>query len=336
MQILKNISLKSYNTFGVDVNCRFFAEVFTEEELLPFLQSLDREKKTFLILGGGSNLLFTKDFEGTIVKISTKGIEIIAETEDDIYIRVQAGENWDEFVAYCVEKGWGGLENLSLIPGKVGTAPVQNIGAYGAEVKDVLFEVSALDRINQIHRIFSNFECEFSYRDSIFKRRENQFVILSVTFKLSLKPVLNAKYGDIMEELTSLQIDSPDIRSVREAVCRIRSRKLPDPVKIGNSGSFFKNPVVDLDLLPSLKEKFPGIVSFPYGKYVKLAAAWLIEQCGWKGYRAGDAGVHPNQPLVLVNYGCATGQEILDLANSIKADVQKKFGITLEIEVNIL
>ena len=336
MQILENISLKPYNTFGVDVKGRFFTEVFTEEELLFILQSLDKNKSPFLILGGGSNLLFTKDFDGTVVKISTQGSEIIAETGDDIYIRVQAGENWDEFVAHCVENGWGGVENLSLIPGNVGTAPVQNIGAYGAEIKDVLLEVKAWDRNTQTRRMFSNIECEFSYRDSIFKKHKNQFVILSVDFRLSLKPVLNVEYRGIREELMTLRIDSPDIRSVRDAVCRIRRRKLPDPVIIGNSGSFFKNPVIDRCFFSSLKMEFPEIVSFLYGEHVKLAAAWLIGQCGWKGYRTGDAGVHPNQPLVLVNYGGASGQEILDLANAITADVQKKFGITLETEVNIL
>jgi UDP-N-acetylmuramate dehydrogenase len=336
MQILENISLRPYNTFGVDVKSRYFAEVNTEEELLFLLQSLEKEKKPFFLLGGGSNLLFTKDYEGTVVKISTKGINIISESGDDIFICAQAGENWDEFVGHCVENGWGGLENLSLIPGNVGTGPVQNIGAYGAEIKDVLFAVNTFDRHSQQLRIFSNSECEFAYRDSIFKKHKNQYIILSVTFKLALKPVLNLEYSGIREELETLGIDFPDIRSVRDAVCRIRTRKLPDPVKIGNSGSFFKNPVIDEESLSSLKMKFPGIVSFPKGKDVKLAAAWMIEQCGWKGFRTGDAGVHPNQPLVLVNYGNATGLEILKLATTIREDVQKKFGILLEFEVNIL
>ena len=336
MQILENISLKPYNTFGIDQKCRFFVEVFTEDELLALLQSLDQDNKPFLILGGGSNLLFTKDFEGTVVKVCTKGIEIFRETEDEIHVRVQAGEIWDEFVAYCVDKGWGGLENLSLIPGNVGTGPVQNIGAYGTEIKDTLLDVDAWDSVTHSRRIFSNPECEFGYRDSIFKKYRNRFVILSVAFKLNRKPLLKVEYKDIREELKTLQVDSPDLRSVRDAVCRIRSRKLPDPAKIGNSGSFFKNPVIDQHLHSFLKKNFPGIVTFPQGTSVKVAAAWLIEHCGWKGYRNGDAGVHSNQPLVLVNYGNATGQEILDMANAIKEDVQNTFGITLETEVNVL
>lgn len=336
MQILENISLKPFNTFGIDVKGRYFAEVFTEGELFSLLRSFDHDKQPFLILGGGSNILFTKDFDGTIVKISTKGIEITGDTGDVIDVRVHAGENWDEFVGYCVEKGWGGVENLSLIPGNVGTGPVQNIGAYGTEIKNVILEVNALDRISQKQKMFSNNECEFAYRDSIFKRYKNRYVILSVTFRLNRKPSLNLAYRGIRDELTRLRVNSPDLRSVREAVCNIRRRKLPDPFKIGNSGSFFKNPVIDLDQFSSLSTKFPGIVSFPQGNTVKLAAAWLIEQCGWKGYRSGDAGVHPNQPLILVNYGNAAGQEILDLANAIKSDVSNKFGITLETEVNIL
>jgi UDP-N-acetylmuramate dehydrogenase len=336
MQFLENISLKSLNTFGVDVKGRYFTEVFTEEELFGVLNSTDHSGLPFIIIGGGSNLLFTKDFDGIIVKLSTKGVEILRSDENEVIVSAQAGENWDEFVGHCVEKGWGGLENLSLIPGNVGTSPVQNIGAYGAEIKDVLAGVRALDRNTRELRTFTNEECEFGYRESIFKKNRNKYIILSVTFRLSLKPIVNLSYKDLREELERRSIASPDIRSVREVVCDIRRRKLPDPVVIGNSGSFFKNPVIGPEKLALLKEKFPGIISFPQGKLVKLAAAWMIEQCGWKGYRDGDAGVHPNQPLVLVNYGNATGQEIFDLGMKIRDDVEKKFGITLENEVNII
>lgn len=336
MQILENISLRPYNTFGVDVKGRYFAEVFTEEELLNLVHSLEQQKKPYLLLGGGSNLLFTKDFDGTVIKISTKGFVIIRETDDEIDMHVQAGENWDEFVKFCVENGWGGLENLSLIPGNVGTGPVQNIGAYGTEIRETLLEVHVYDRIDHSKKIIPNSDCEFSYRYSIFKKFPNRFIILGVTFRLRKKPILNIQYKDIKEELTTIGIISPDIQSVREAVCRIRRRKLPDPVEIGNSGSFFKNPVVDLATFSSLAKKFPGIVSYPQGDSVKLAAAWMIQQAGWKGFRKGDAGVHPDQPLVLVNYGTATGLEILALAKSIQADVLEKYGIVLETEVNVL
>jgi len=336
MKILENISLKSYNTFGVEATGRHFAEVSTKEELLRLIKSLDQEKKPFLLLGGGSNLLFTKDYEGTIVKISTKGVKIIQDPGDEIIINAQAGENWDEFVEYCVQNGWGGLENLSLIPGNVGTGPVQNIGAYGVEIREVVEEVEAYDRTAQKVHLFKNAECEFGYRDSVFKKSRNRYIILSVTFRLSRKPLLHLDYKDIREELLKTHIISPGIKSIRDAVCAIRRRKLPDPAEIGNSGSFFKNPVIPADKFSLLKEKFPAVVSYPQGNSVKVAAAWLIEQCGWKGYRKGDAGVHPNQPLVLVNYHSASGREILDLAELIQADVRNKFGISLETEVNIL
>jgi UDP-N-acetylmuramate dehydrogenase len=336
MKVLENISLKPYNTFGVDAKAKRLAEVFTGEELVALIRSLDKEKARFFILGGGSNLLFTKDYDGTVVRVSTRGIWVIHEEGEEILVKAEAGEVWDEFVEFCVNKGWGGLENLSLIPGNVGTGPVQNIGAYGAEIKDVLHEVHAFDRETSTERAFTADECHLGYRDSLFKRNKGRYIILSVTFRLSKNPLLRLDYKDVKEELQRMGVSAPDILTVREAVCSIRRRKLPDPAQIGNSGSFFKNPVIGLSVFENLKSKFPGIVGFPQKDNVKLAAAWLIEQCGWKGYRKGDAGVHPSQPLVLVNYGNATGLEVLELAQSIKMDVREKFGIELEEEVNIL
>jgi UDP-N-acetylmuramate dehydrogenase len=335
MQFRENFSLKSYNTFGVEAKCRSFAEVQTDDELIQLISSLTHDNSPYMLLGGGSNILFTSDYDGTVIKIATLGKTVVSETAEEIFIKAAAGENWDAFVASCVENGWGGLENLSLIPGNVGTGPVQNIGAYGAEIKDVISEVEAFDIGLLQKRIFSQAECDFSYRSSIFKITPTAFIILNVTFHLSKKPLLNLGYSDIHDELKSMGVTTPDLRSVRDAVCSIRRRKLPDPAKIGNSGSFYKNPVITKEHLLLLKEKHPDIVSFPYRDDVKLAAAWMIDQCGWKGYRKGDAGVHERQPLVLVNYGNATGGEILSLAREIQDDIQKKFGIWLETEVNI-
>lgn len=336
MKKLENFSLKPFNTFGIDVKAKFFAEVFTDDELLQLIISLDHDKKPLLLLGGGSNILFTGDVDGTVIKISTKGIRVVSESSDEIIVNVQAGENWDEFVGHCVSKGWGGLENLSLIPGNTGTGPVQNIGAYGVEIKDTIEEVQTYDRTTRSKVIFPASKCEFAYRDSIFKRFPDRYLILNVTFKLSKLPRLNMDYKDVREEVRIMGPGSPDISAVREAVCRIRRRKLPDPEKIGNAGSFFKNPVMGKEQFSSLKEKFQGIGSFTQDNGIKIAAAWLIDQCGWKGYRSGDAGVHPQQPLVLVNWGSATGHEILELAEQIQSDVEKKFGIILEKEVRVL
>jgi UDP-N-acetylmuramate dehydrogenase len=336
MTVRENISLKPFNTFGIEVNTRFFIELVTEEDVFRFLSSSGEYPEPFLFLGGGSNMLFTRDFTGTIIRLCTTGIEVVEEDNDSVLVRTASGENWDGFVNYCVEKGWGGLENLSMIPGNVGTGPIQNIGAYGVELKDTFVELEAIrtDTLEKV--ILKGEQCEFGYRDSIFKRRgKGKYFILNVSFRLSKQPELKLEYGTVRDELKTMNRPEPTISDVREAICRIRGRKLPDPARIGNAGSFFKNPVISQQQFASLKERFPGIVSFVQNDGIKIAAAWMIEQCGWKGKRYGDAGVHENQPLVLVNHGSATGEEILHLANRIINSVDEKFGIRLEPEVNI-
>lgn len=336
MIIHENISLKPYNTFGIEVKTRFLVELTTEADIFSFFSSRSGLPQPFLFIGGGSNILFTKDFAGTVVRLCTKGIRVIEEYPDSVIVNSASGENWDDFVKFCVEKGWGGIENLSMIPGNVGTGPIQNIGAYGVEIKDVITCIEALRLETHEKVVLSGKQCEFGYRNSIFKGKEKgKYFILSVSFRLSKNPELNLDYGTIREELQVMKRFDPTISDVREAVCRIRTRKLPDPVRIGNAGSFFKNPAISRQQFIDLREKFPGVVSFPQEDGYKIAAAWMIEQCGWKGKRYGDAGVHENQPLVLVNYGSATGEEILHLAGRIIDSVEKKFGIRLEPEVNL-
>jgi UDP-N-acetylmuramate dehydrogenase len=337
MQLRKEVLLKSFNTFGINAKCRFFAEASTEEEIIDLTKELTKDNLPILVLGGGSNVLFTKDFPGTVLKISTKGIRVLEEDEETVSVQVSAGENWDEFVKCCVDKGWGGLENLSAIPGNAGTSPVQNIGAYGIEMKDFFGELETFDLASKQKRTFSKEDCEFGYRSSVFKSiYKGRLIILNVTFHLMKHPILHLDYGNIREELVAMKVDSPNIKDVRNAVCQIRARKLPDPALIGNAGSFFKNPVILPQQFETLNQSFPGIVSFKQDGKIKLAAAWMIEQCGWKGKHIGNAGVHSTQPLVLVNLGNATGNEILALSEEIKQSVFQKFGIMLETEVNIV
>ncbi|HTX89377.1 MAG TPA: UDP-N-acetylmuramate dehydrogenase [Bacteroidales bacterium] len=337
VKLLENQSLKPFNSFSLPVSSRYFLDATSEEEILSLLSGPEKLRAPLFILGGGSNVLFLDDWPGTVLRVGTRGIVIPGEDSGFVEVKAQAGENWDEFVAFCVEKGWGGLENLSLIPGNVGASPVQNIGAYGVELKDVLREVEALDLKTLEKKIFPAAECGLDYRESVFKSKwKDRFLILSATFRLTRKPELHLGYKDIQAELARSGISRPEIRDVRETVIAIRRRKLPDPAVIGNAGSFFKNPVVTGEKLEMLKESFPGIVSFQKGASVKLAAAWMIEQCGWKGKRFGDAGVHKDHALVLVNHGKATGREILGLAMRIRDSVQEKFGITLETEVNLV
>jgi UDP-N-acetylmuramate dehydrogenase len=337
MEILEDYSLKPYNTFGIDVRARYFTEALSEEDIVKLAKNLREDFHPLLILGGGSNILFTKDYPGTVMKISTKGMSVIKEDDDSVWVKAEAGENWDDLVKYCVEQGWGGLENLSAIPGNAGTCPVQNIGAYGVEIKDTFDELEAFDLISKEKKNFRNEECEFGYRESIFKlKHKGRFIILNVTFRLSKKPRLSLDYGNIGEELTTMNVIHPEIADVRKAVCSIRARKLPDPAVMGNAGSFFKNPVILQDQFEVLKNSFPGLVSFPQDGKIKLAAAWMIEQCGWKGKRIGNAGVHATQPLVLVNHGNAKGSELLSLGEEIKKSVLERFGVTLETEVNVI
>lgn len=338
MIILENISLKPFNTFGVEARASLFAEMHSLQDIQIFLNTSRYKDYPKLIMGGGSNLLFTKDFNGVIMKINTKGIIKISETEDHVFLNVQAGEVWDDFVGYCIDNDFGGVENLALIPGNVGSCPIQNIGAYGVEVKDCIETVEVVDMENIKMYEISNRDCKFGYRNSIFnKELKNKVVIVSVTFKLSKKHNLNIEYGAIREELSKLKISEPSIRDVANAVCNIRRCKLPDPKEIGNAGSFFKNPSLSEKKYKKIKSSFPDLPSYnqPDNTF-KIPAGWLIEQCGWKGYRKGNAGVHEKQALVIVNYGNASGMEIVQLAFRIKDSVKKKFGIKLEMEVNII
>ena len=336
LEIQEHISLKPFNTFGIDVKARYFSEIRNCDEIAQFIPTLEKDHQPLLFLGGGSNVLFTKDYPGTVIRIATRGIKILREDSDYVFINAEAGEVWDEFVKYTVDRKWGGLENLSLIPGNVGAAPVQNIGAYGVELKDVFCELEAFDLMTFEKRKFSREECLFGYRESVFKNPGKKYLILNVTFQLTKYPVLRLDYGKIREELLAFQIQDPTLCDVREAVIRIRRKKLPDPVLIGNAGSFFKNPVITGERLEQIRFEHSEVVHFPFNDEFKLSAAWLIEQCGWKNRRQGDVGTYSGQPLVLVNHGLATGKEILDFANQIRESVYAKFGIDLETEVNIV
>lgn len=335
MEVQKNVSLKAYHTFGVEVFANEFVEVDTIEKLKEVFA---KQPGSFLILGGGSNLLFTQNYEGLVIKNNLKGIEVIDEDDDTIQLKVGAGENWHDFVLYCVAEGYGGIENMSLIPGNVGASPMQNIGAYGVEVKQVITEVEVLKIDDLSIRKFTNTACEFDYRSSIFKTREKgNYVITAVTYRLSKKPQINTSYGAIAHELKDMGKSAPSIKDVSDAVIAIRQRKLPDPSKIGNAGSFFKNPIVSKDKKEALTKEYPNIPNYGYKHDTfKIAAGWLIEQCGWKGKRIENHGVHVNQALVLVNYGGASGDAIYSLSEAIITSVKQKFGIELEREVNII
>lgn len=336
--IHENYSLKKLNTFGIEASARYFSEFSSLEQLKEIIcepKFIHLEK---LILGGGSNILFCKDFNGIVLKNNLKGVELVKEDNDYYFVKAAAGEVWHEFVMYCLANNYAGLENLSLIPGNVGASPMQNIGAYGVEIKDVFYELEAFYIENKTIHVFNNFDCKFAYRESVFKTKlKNQFIITSVTFKLRKQPVFNTSYGAIEKELETMGIKDISIQAISEAVCNIRRSKLPNPSEIGNAGSFFKNPEVVRSKFEFLKIQFPGVVGYNLenGK-VKLAAGWLIEQCGWKGKTIGDAGVHKLQSLVLVNYGKAKGNEIIELSQKIMDSVNNKFGVNLEREVNII
>lgn len=335
MDIHQNISLKPYNTFGIDVKARQFVDIRS----LNDLQKVINAEKSFFILSGGSNLLLTKDVDKLVIHLNTKGIAVIQETNNDVFIKVQAGENWHEFVLWCIDHNYGGIENLSLIPGNVGTAPIQNIGAYGVELKDVMHDLEALEITTVNTKVFTNKDCEFGYRNSIFKNElKGRYIITGVTFKLTKNThKLNSSYGAIQSELDRSNIINPSIKDISEAVIKIRQSKLPDPKEIGNSGSFFKNPIISKDDFKKLQKTYPDAPHYVVSnKEVKVPAGWLVEQCGFKGKRFGDAGVHKKQALVLVNYDNATGEDILKLAKKIQKTVLEKFKIHLEAEVNII
>lgn len=336
MQIQENISLKTFNTFGIDAVARFFAS-FSDTAALNALTTQHAALNT-LLLGGGSNILFTGNYDGLVLKNEIKGIEKINEDDEFVYIKAGAGENWHQFVLHCIGHSWGGVENLSLIPGNIGASPMQNIGAYGVEIKDVFCGLEAFHLNEKSIVPFGLSDCEFGYRESVFKTKyRNQFAILTVTFKLRKSPVFNTSYGAIEQELDKAGVKDLSVKAISDAVIRIRSAKLPDPAVIGNAGSFFKNPTISGARFQSLKTVFPGMVGYPLDDgSVKLAAGWLIEQCGWKGFRKGDAGCHAKQALVLVNYGHASGREIYDLSTAILESVYEKFAVQLEREVNII
>ncbi|PRY15413.1 UDP-N-acetylmuramate dehydrogenase [Pontibacter ummariensis] len=337
MKLQPDFSLKPYNTFGIDVKAKFFARFESVEELQQLLQRQELQQAPLLILGGGSNLLFTKNFDGVVLQNGIKGIEVLGEDDNFVYVKAGGGEVWHDFVLHALQQNWGGVENLSLIPGTVGAAPLQNIGAYGVELKDVFHELEAVHLASgQVHR-FNNEACKFGYRESIFKNEvKGQYVVTAVTFRLHKQHQLNTSYGALQTTLAEMQIAQPTIQDVSAAVCHIRQTKLPDPKQIGNAGSFFKNPEIPLAQFEALQKDFPSIPSYPVSETtVKVPAGWLIEQCGWKGKVIENYGVHKNQALVLVNYGGAQGENIRQLAYQIIASVQDKFGITLHPEVNI-
>jgi len=334
----EDFSLRKFNTFHINASARYFAEIGNADQLHELINSGMLTEHPFLLLGGGSNVLFTGNIKGIVAHIGNKGIEVSRENDDFVLVKASAGENWHELVTFCVENGYGGLENLSLIPGNVGSCPIQNIGAYGVEVKDSFHSLEAIDIKTGELKVYNREECKFGYRDSIFQNElKGKVIIWTVTFRLSLNPVIHIEYGAIKQELIASGIENPSIADVSKAVCAIRQSKLPDPEVLGNAGSFFKNPTVDLSFAEKLKETFPNLVSYPQGENkVKLAAGWLIEQCGWKGFRDGYAGVHENQALVLVNYGNATGADLLTLAHKIQNSVYERFGVKLEMEVNVI
>jgi len=335
--IKENQSLKSSNTFAIDVNARYFAEIHSTAELQELLGTEQIRTEALLIVGGGSNILFTKDFDGLVVKMKIEGITVTAQG-DAVFVTAGAGVKWHDLVMYCVENGYAGLENLSLIPGTVGASPIQNIGAYGVELKDVFYSCEAVEIATGTLRNFNYADCGFGYRESVFKNEyKGRYIITSVCYQLSKTPNLNIQYGAIAAELQNRHIEQPSIADVSAVVADIRVSKLPDPSTIGNAGSFFKNPVIDeTDFAPVLAAA-PDVVHYPAGPgKVKLAAGWLIEACGFKGMVSGHTGTWKNQALVLVNHGGATGAEVYNFSERIIETVHTRFGIRLEREVNIL
>lgn len=336
MQLQSAVSLKPFNTFGVDVTAQLFAEAHNDDDVRQALAYSVEHDLPLMVIGGGSNLLLTGDVQAFVLRMASRGIRIVREDCKRAVIEAEAGEPWHPFVKSCLDLGLAGLENLSLIPGTVGAAPMQNIGAYGVEIKDVFHSLTALDRQTGELREFSLEECAFGYRDSLFKHETGRWLILRVRFTLNFSAELHLDYGPVRQRLEEQGIQQPTPRDVSNAICAIRSEKLPDPAVLGNAGSFFKNPLVPAELAEQIRLKHPALVGYPQPNgQVKLAAGWLIEQAGWKGYREGDAGVHRLQSLVLVNYGQATGLQLHALAERIQADIAKRFGVELEMEPNL-
>ncbi|MFI8609249.1 UDP-N-acetylmuramate dehydrogenase [Pseudomonas sp. NPDC077649] len=331
------VSLKAFNSFGVEVGARLFAQAHNDDEVREALRLAESHDLPLLVIGGGSNLLLTRDVEALVLRMASRGIRILEDDGERVLVEAEAGEPWHPFVLWSLEQGLNGLENLSLIPGTVGAAPMQNIGAYGVELKDLFVGLTALDRQSGELRDFSLDECAFAYRDSLFKREAGRWLILRVRLQLSRVAALRLDYGPVRQRLAAMGIEAPTASDVSRAICAIRSEKLPDPAELGNAGSFFKNPLVSNAVAERIRAEHADLVGYPAGEgLLKLAAGWLIERAGWKGFRDGDAGVHRLQALVLVNYGQASGEQLLALARRIQADIQARFGVELEIEPNVL
>ncbi len=337
MIFLEHAPLQARNTFAIAAHSQFLVEVESEAELKEVLATVTARNLPVLVLGGGSNIVLSQDFQGLVICPKLKGIRCLNEQPNSVIVEAAAGENWHDFVQYCLAQGWYGLENLSLIPGTVGASPIQNIGAYGVEIKDCFDGLTAIERQTGQVREFSLADCQFAYRDSVFKQDlKDAYIITSVRFRLSKLAQVKLQYGDIAADLAQQHIATPSPKDVARAVIAIRQRKLPDPANIGNAGSFFKNPIIFQTQFQTLKHDYPTIVAYPHGEQVKLAAGWLIEQTGWKGQTLGKAGVYEKQALVLVNRGGAMGSDILTLAHKIQKDVLAKFGVGLEIEANMV
>lgn len=337
MKIEENISLKSYHSFGCQVVADYFTRITNSADIPSCIEWSKNKQLPLLIIGGGSNLLFTKKINALVVKVEISGIKKITENATQVILSVGAGENWHHFVNYCVQKSWGGVENLSLIPGTVGASPIQNIGAYGVEVQEVIDSVTAYDIKEEKWIELKNKDCAFEYRSSIFKKEKGRYFIATVNFILQKQPKLRTDYGAIRDALHDKGIKHPNLESMSNVIIQIRSSKLPNPKELGNAGSFFKNPTISKENYEQLKETFPTLIAFPVSDtQYKVAAGWLVESCGWKGIRKGNVGCYDKQALVLVNYGTATGQEIFDFSEEIIQSVYKKFGILLEREVNII
>lgn len=335
LQLQASVSLKPFNSFGVDVTARLFAEAHSDGDVREALAYATEHEVPLLVIGGGSNLLLTDNIDALVLHMASQGIRLLSDDGERVVVEAEAGEPWHPFVQYALAQGWSGLENLSLIPGTVGAAPMQNIGAYGVEIKDVFAGLTALDRQSGELRDFTLQECRFAYRDSLFKQQPGRWLILRVRFALSRAAHLHLEYGPVRQRLTELGIDQATPTDVSRAICSIRSEKLPDPAVLGNAGSFFKNPLVSATKVAQLKVQYPDLVAYPQPEgQMKIAAGWLIERAGWKGFREGDAGVHKLQALVLVNYGNATGLQLLDLAQRIQKDIAERFQVDLEMEPN--
>ncbi|ANH83958.1 UDP-N-acetylenolpyruvoylglucosamine reductase [Niabella ginsenosidivorans] len=338
MEILDTVSLKPYNTFGIEQYARHFTKAASVEELKEALLWAKKKEQPTLIIGGGSNILLTGDYNGLVIKNELQGYQVVSDDDDFVTIKVAAGEIWHQFVLHCLKHQYAGVENLALIPGCVGASPMQNIGAYGVEIKEVFCELTAVHRLDHTTKVFSKEECSFGYRESVFKNSyKDQFVITDVTYRLQKKPVFHIEYGAIRQELDRLNVTELSINAIAQAVINIRSSKLPDPAEIGNAGSFFKNPSVEQSQYLSLKKAWPDMMAYENADgTMKLAAGWLIEHAGLKGYRKGDAGIHEKQALVLVNYGNASGRELLEVCNLVTDTVFRKYGVQLHPEVNVI